>query len=112
MAGARVQVASPSQSAPTITDAAGTFVFISLAPDTYSVSFEKAGYASAVDAGISVFADQTQRLAFRAQRASTTIGTVRGRSAGDLVRPGATANVYPSMPPPRKRRGHWGVEAT
>ena len=92
--GARVLAASPSQTATTLTDATGSFVFISLAPDTYSVSFEKPGYSAAVNAGISVFADQTQRLAFRAERALSTIGTVRSRSASDLVRPGATANVY------------------
>jgi hypothetical protein len=94
IAGATVRAVSPSQSASTKTDAAGTFVFLSLAPDSYSVTVDVSGHESAVDSGVNVFADQTQRLRFSAVRTLTQIGTVRSRAANDLIRPGATANVY------------------
>src|SRR5690348_11279677 len=44
VAGAAVQVVSPSQTAQTTTDANGHFIILSLAPDTYVVSISKASY--------------------------------------------------------------------
>ncbi|MDQ2865813.1 MAG: carboxypeptidase-like regulatory domain-containing protein, partial [Candidatus Eremiobacteraeota bacterium] len=35
IAGAKVTVTSPSQSATTVTDGAGHYIFLTLAPDTY-----------------------------------------------------------------------------
>lgn len=94
VAGVVVQVASPSQTAKTTTDASGKFTFISLAPDTYVVSAEKNGYEAAAQSGVSVFADQLQTLDFRLQPALRTIGHVTTRSALDLVKPGTTTDVY------------------
>ena len=65
LAGVKVSVASPSQAASTTTDASGAFTFISLSPDTYTVSLDKQGYESAVTAGISVLADQNAESGVR-----------------------------------------------
>src|SRR5580692_922427 len=94
LGGVKVSVASPSQAASATTDAGGAFTFISLSPDTYTVSLDKQGYESSVTAGISVLADQTQNLAFALQRSLRTIGTVRARTTTDVVRPGTTSDVY------------------
>src|SRR5690242_20819646 len=45
VADATVVASSPSQTATTKTDGSGHFVFRNLAPDTYSVSVNKDGYA-------------------------------------------------------------------
>ncbi|MBV9028087.1 MAG: carboxypeptidase regulatory-like domain-containing protein, partial [Candidatus Eremiobacteraeota bacterium] len=60
IAGATVIAASPSQVARVTTDSAGRFTFLSLAPDTYTVSAQREGYESLSIAGISVLADQSQ----------------------------------------------------
>ena len=44
LAGVKVSIAAPSQSASATTDATGSFSFISLAPDSYTVSLDKQGY--------------------------------------------------------------------
>ncbi len=94
VAGAKVSVASPSQVATTTTDANGHFGFLSLAPDTYTVSAEKAGYSPVSLAGITVAADQSQNLQLTSQRELRTIGRTAARSSGNLVRSGVTSDVY------------------
>jgi hypothetical protein len=90
---AAVTASSPSQTATTKTDASGHFVFLSLAPDTYSVSIQKEGYQSVSLAGVTVFADQAQNLALTTQQMKT-ITHVTSRAAGSLVKSGTTADVY------------------
>jgi len=89
-----VTVSSPSQSAQATTDPSGHFIFLSLAPDTYTISAQKQGYDTASQPGISVIADQTRTLTLRAQKALKEIGRVSSRSASDLVKPGTTSDVY------------------
>ena len=48
VAGARVDVTSPSQIAHAVTDAHGRFTFVSLLPDTYTITVSKAGYLSLI----------------------------------------------------------------
>jgi outer membrane receptor protein involved in Fe transport len=91
---AKVTATSPSQSTSTRTDGTGHFSFLSLAPDTYSVSVEKQGYDSASLTGINVFADQTQTLSLNARRTLHEIGRVSSRAASDIVKPGTTADIY------------------
>ena len=91
---AKVTVVSPSQQQSTTTDEHGAFSFISLAPDTYSISVEKEGFDPVSLAGINVFADQTQTLALAARRALKEIGRVTTRSSGGLVKPGTTSDIY------------------
>lgn len=94
VAGARVNVASPSQTAQSATDANGQFQFLSLGPDTYSVTVSKAGYADASQAGVTVIADQTTRLTLTSRTVASVIGRVSSRSSTDLVKAGTTADVY------------------
>ncbi|MDQ2864999.1 MAG: TonB-dependent receptor, partial [Candidatus Eremiobacteraeota bacterium] len=94
VAGAAVKAVSASQSASTTTDSAGRFVFISLSPDTYTVSVEKDAYSPVSFAGVSVFADQSEALSFRMEKSLKTIAKVTSRAAGALVRPGTTSDVY------------------
>ena len=60
IAGVRVEITSGSQAAVATTDAHGHFVVFSLQPDDYTLTAEKAGYATRSVSGYSVFADQTQ----------------------------------------------------
>ena len=92
--GVRISVSSPSQTTSSVTDASGSFSFLSLAPDTYTLSAQKTGYDAVSVAGINVFADQTQRLTLKINRTLRTIGTVTSRAADSLVRSGTTADVY------------------
>ena len=94
VANASVTVSSPSQTASTSTDAAGHFVFLSLTPDTYTVSSEKSGYDSASVAGVTVFADSVQSVQVTMHKTLKTIAQVRSQAAGSLVRSGTTADVY------------------
>ena len=94
IAGVQVIAASPSQSATTTTDASGRFTFLTLAPDTYTVSISKAGYQPNSLAGQSVFADSIQIVSIRMLKALRTIAHVTAQSAGALVKSGTTADVY------------------
>jgi hypothetical protein len=94
VADASIGAVSPSQSAQTRTDAGGHFTFLGLAPDTYTVSATKQGYAPVSIAGVSVFADQSLTLNVTTHPELKTIATVTSRAAGNLVKPGTTSDVY------------------
>jgi hypothetical protein len=94
VAGAAVRAISASETATTRTDNSGHFVFLSLAPDTYTVSIEKDGYNPLSYAGISIFADQVQTLSFRMEAALKEIAHVTSTAAGALVKAGTTSDVY------------------
>ena len=64
--GALVAASSPSQSASALTDASGSFSFISLQPDAYAVSVSKAGYEPQSQPGVPVVADQSANVTVRA----------------------------------------------
>ncbi|HLI97240.1 MAG TPA: TonB-dependent receptor [Candidatus Baltobacteraceae bacterium] len=98
LANVTVTANSPSQSGTTTTDATGTYRFLSLAPDSYTISFEKQGYTPVSDAGISIFADQVQTLNVAMIPSLKTIAQVRSRSATDVVKPGTTSDVYSVNP--------------
>jgi hypothetical protein len=94
IAGAQVTASSPSQNATTTTDAAGHFNFLTLAPDTYTVTASKGGYQSASVPGQVVFADTMQSVSLRMPKALKTIAHVAATAAGSLVKSGTTADVY------------------
>ncbi len=95
VAGARVTVASPSQSQTTTSDATGRFSFISLNPDTYTVSIPASTTRDAVSvSGVTVQADQTINVSVQQPTKLKVIGTVTSRAAGALVKPGTTSDVY------------------
>ena len=94
VAGAKVTASSPSQTISTTTDARGDFGFLSLAPDSYTVSVDKDGYNPISLAGVTVFADNSQTLALTATKTLTEIVKTTSRAAGNLVKPGTTSDIY------------------
>ena len=98
IAGADVTVASPSQVARVTTDASGRFTFLSLAPETYTISVQHAGYATVSITGISVFADQSQTIPIALQKSLKEIARVISRSSLSPVRPGTGTDVYSVNP--------------
>jgi hypothetical protein len=98
IAGASVTAESPSQVARVTTDASGRFTFLSLAPETYTITVERAGYDVVSIAGISVFADQSQTLPIALQRSLKQIARVTSRSSLSPVRPGTGTDVYSVNP--------------
>jgi carboxypeptidase family protein/TonB-dependent receptor-like protein len=97
LADVTVTVTSPSQNGTATTDSFGQYRFLSLIPDTYTISFEKTGYTPASSPGVSVFADQVETLNFSLTAALKTIAQVRASSTG-VVKPGTTSDVYSVNP--------------
>ena len=98
IAGAKVTAVSPSQTSSTTSDAQGRFQFLSLAPDTYTVSAEKQGIEAVSMSGVSVFAEQQATTTLRSRSQLRTIGRVNIRGRSDLVQPGTTTDVYTVTP--------------
>ena len=94
LAGVLVTANSPSQSARSTTDASGTFRFLSLSPDTYTLSFTKEGYDPVTQPGLTVVADQVQTYNASMLKTLRTIARVTAQSAASLVKPGTTSDVY------------------
>jgi hypothetical protein len=95
VAGARVTAASPSQSATTTSDGAGRFSFVSLAPDTYTITAAAtATRDEASVSGITVIADSSQTVSIGQPTKLKVIGAVTSRANAALVKPGTTADVY------------------
>ncbi len=95
LSGVKVTATSASQVATTTTDANGHFSFLSLAPDTYSVSAVAASsrYTVASQSGVTVQADQSITVSL-AESAFTTIGNVTARTSSSLVKPGTSVDSY------------------
>jgi hypothetical protein len=95
IAGVVVTAQSPSQLARTTSDGSGRFSFISLAPDTYTISVPAtAAYDAAAISGVTVQADQTLTLSLQQSPKLKVIGSVTSRAASALVKAGTTADVY------------------
>src|ERR1700686_1334367 len=92
--GAAVTAASPSETERSVTDAGGGFRFLSLSPDTYTVTVERPSYDTLVLSGVTVQADQTQTLNRALTARLQTIGSTTARRSSDLVRSGTTSDVY------------------
>jgi Carboxypeptidase regulatory-like domain/TonB dependent receptor/TonB-dependent Receptor Plug Domain len=102
IAGAVVIAASPSQTAQSVSDGSGSFSFISLQPDTYTVSASKAGYDPQSQAGLAVVADQSATVTLLLQKTLKTIARTTSRSSQSLVRSGTTSDVYSVNPAGQK----------
>ncbi len=94
VAGAQVTASSPSQNATGTTDATGHFTFLTLPPDTYTVTIAKSGYQSISVPGQVVFADTVQNVTVRLPKALKTIAHVAATGVGSLVKAGTTADIY------------------
>src|SRR5579862_9286682 len=102
IAGVVVMVSSPAQTAQTVSDGAGAFSFISLQPDTYTVSATKAGYDSQSQAGITIVADQSATVSILLPKTLKTIARTTSRSAQSFVRSGVTSDGYSVNPAGQK----------
>jgi hypothetical protein len=94
VAGATVEATSPSQTAKTTTDAQGHFIFLALAPDTYTINVSKTGYQSTSFPGNVVFADQTQQTVLTMVTSLKTIAHVTSQAASSLVKSGVGGDLY------------------
>jgi hypothetical protein len=94
IAGASVAAVSASQSVTATTDSSGGFIFLSLAPDTYTVTASKTGYDSQSQPGETIQADQSSTLSLALTKSLKTIAVTHSRSTADLVRSGTTSDVY------------------
>lgn len=74
IAGAHVQLSSPSQVVSVTTDAHGHYVAFSLQPDNYTLTAEKEGYVTRSVSGYDVSADQTQQYDLQLQPGSGDSG--------------------------------------
>ncbi len=93
LAGVMVSAVSASQSATATTDATGTYVFLSLEPDTYTIQVAKSGYEPQSIPGQSIFADQSSVLNVTLSQSLKTIASTRA-GASTFVRSGTTSDVY------------------
>jgi hypothetical protein len=94
LAGAKVAATSPSESTSTTTDATGHFSFVSLTPDTYTVTASKDGYDTVSLSGVTVLADATQTVTVHTETTAKVLGHVTTTASGALVKAGTTADVY------------------
>ncbi len=94
IAGANVTANSPSQSVTVTTDAAGHFSFLTLGPDTYTVTVSKSGYQPTSVPGQIVFADTVQTVTVRMPKTLKTIARVTSAAGGALIKSGTTADLY------------------
>ena len=94
IAGAKITVSSPSQTAVSTSDAGGHYVFLALSPDTYTVSVLKDGYNENSQSGLTIFADNVSTYDPRIVKSLKTIASVRSTAAGSLVKSGVTQDTY------------------
>jgi hypothetical protein len=93
LADAHVTARSPSQVEHTVSDAAGRFAFVSLAPGTYTVVVSLSGYVTAACPGIVVSADIATALSVR-MAPNFSLVDFAVHPFGYLARPGVIADVY------------------
>ncbi|MDQ2818042.1 MAG: TonB-dependent receptor [Candidatus Eremiobacteraeota bacterium] len=95
LSGVTVTATAPSASRSATTDARGFYAIVLLDPDTYTVTFSKAGYDAAALYGVLVIQDQVTSLNKRLAEATKTLGTVAvNASASSLVQKNQGADVY------------------
>jgi outer membrane receptor protein involved in Fe transport len=95
IAGAKVSALSPSQSASTTSDSNGRFTFVSLSPDTYSLTVAASSNHDPYSLnGVTVQADASQTVTLAQPTTLQKIGSVTSRAASALVKPGTTADIY------------------
>src|SRR6516225_11783079 len=94
IAGVQIEAVAPSGTRSATTDAGGHFVMLSLAPDTYTINLTKSGYQSVSFPGVTVFADQSQSVAYTMQQALKTIARVTSAAGASLVKSGVGNDLY------------------
>lgn len=98
LSGVRVEMISPSEGAHSSTDAKGRYNFISLAPDTYTLTASRDGYDTYTQPGLTIQADVQLNFNIALVSQVRTIGRIITRSGSSLVRPGQTIDIYSINP--------------
>jgi hypothetical protein len=93
LAGVTVVAKSPSATYRTVTDGHGAYRFLSMLPDSYSISFSYAGYAP-YSISIVVLNGSQQTLDVPLSRRLKTIASTRARSSGSAFQRGMTIDTY------------------
>jgi carboxypeptidase family protein/TonB-dependent receptor-like protein len=94
IAGVTITVTSPSQVATTVSTSSGEYGFLSLAPDTFTLTAKKDGYSITQIPGITIISDQQRAVPVHLQKETKTIGKVAVRGTAGLVRSGVVSDVY------------------
>jgi hypothetical protein len=94
VAGVTITVTSPEQTETQTTTASGSYSFISLAPDTYTLTAKRDGYNVEQTPGITIISDQNRSVDVHLQKTLKTIGKVSVRGTAGLVRSGVVSDVY------------------
>ncbi len=102
IAGAKVTILSPGQTATTVTSSSGSYAFLTLSPDTYTLQVSRDGYDSASLAGIVVFADQGSHADVQLNPTLKTIAVTHSTASSSLVHAGTTSDVYSVNPTMQK----------
>jgi len=110
IANAVVTARSSTQIESTRSDSHGSFSFVSLTPNIYSISVERAGYQPVLIPEISIFADTSLHITPRMVAASVYITHVD--RLNKVLRPGITSDVYSYNAPatslfPPTRNNQW-----
>ncbi|MBC5804866.1 MAG: TonB-dependent receptor domain-containing protein [Candidatus Eremiobacter antarcticus] len=92
--GAKVTIASPSQSETMTTAANGFYSALNLSPDTYTITTSKDGYDSAQVYGITVQADQVSRADVALRGSTKTLGRVTTTATASVVSRTVTGDLY------------------
>ncbi len=92
--GARVTIASPSQSETMTTAANGFYSALNLSPDTYTITTSKDGYDTAQVYGITVQADQVSRADVTLRGSTKTLGRVTTTATASVVSRTVTGDLY------------------
>jgi hypothetical protein len=93
VAGVAVVAKSPSATYRTTTDARGQYHFLSVLPDTYSLSLTKSGYAS-YSTEVVVLNGSQQTVNVPLSRTLKVIASTHARSAGSAFQRGMTIDTY------------------
>jgi hypothetical protein len=93
ISGAVVTVSSPSQVERTVTDPAGHFSFVSLAPGAYELSASRTRYQPTV-VSVNITADASQSVYVRLQPLVAVIERLYARPVPSLVHRAGTSDPY------------------
>jgi len=94
LANVTVTAQSPTGRYQTKSNAQGYYSFLGVSPDTYTVSFQGAGYEPQTQQGINVFADQVNTVNVQLSKQLQVIGRTTARSQGGAYQPSQTVDTY------------------
>jgi hypothetical protein len=97
LAGATINIASPTGSYSGKTDGRGQFQIVGLQVDTYVLTVTAPGFQTLTVAGVTVGGDQTVNVGTLSSQKTTalkTIGNVRSRAANSVFQPNQTVDSY------------------